>query len=91
MTRRSIRVWTPTVLMVLMAVGIVVEGVLLVPVVQRQAMQSEDGRRARVTQCAREPVFRKLVVAANRFHLVTAADLEAFKRTAPHDCPVPTP
>jgi hypothetical protein len=86
---RSVRVWVPTVVMVLMAIGIVVEGVLLIPVIQRQATQSEDGRKARVTQCAREPVLRKLVVGAHRFPVlgVTAADVDAFTRTAPRDCP----
>jgi hypothetical protein len=85
---RSVRVWAPTVVMVLMAIGIVVEGVLLIPVIQRQATQSEDGRKARVTQCAREPVLRKLVFAGKRFRLLTPADVDAFTRTAPRDCPV---
>jgi hypothetical protein len=71
-----VRVWVPTVVMVLMAIGIVVEGVLLIPVIQRQATQSEDGRKARVTQCAREPVLRKLVFAGKRFRLLTPADVD---------------
>jgi hypothetical protein len=84
---KSVRVWAPTLVMILMAVGIVVEGVLLIPVIQRQATQSEDGRKARVTQCQREPVLRKLVFAGKRFRLLTPADVDAFARTAPRDCP----
>jgi hypothetical protein len=81
--------WAPTLVMVLMAIGIVIEGAFLIPVVKRQAAQSADGRKARVTQCAREPVLRKLVVGAHRFPVlgVTAADVDAFTRTAPRDCP----
>jgi hypothetical protein len=55
---------------------------LLLLLVQRSA----DGLAARATQCAREPVLRKLVVAGEHYRLLTAADRREFERTAPRDC-----
>lgn len=75
----------PVVLGVL-AVGIAINFALLIPTLRKQSLQAADGQKARVTQCAREPVIRKLVLAGQHYHLLTAADVADFRRTAPH-CP----
>jgi hypothetical protein len=52
---------------------------------------AREGQKARVTQCEREPVIDKLVVAGARYRFLTPGDVARFKRTAPKGCPTPTP
>lgn len=63
--KRRVRDWAYPVLMAAMAVGIVVEAILLVPVMQNQAEQSKSGQQARMTQCQVRPVTIK---KENWFH-----------------------
>jgi hypothetical protein len=73
-------------LIILLALGIGAEAVFLVPTIRQVGSQVRDGRKARTTQCEREPIFRKLVVAGAHYHLLDPADVETFRRTAPA-CP----
>lgn len=73
-------------LIIALALGIGAEAVFLVPTIRRVGGQVRDGRKARATQCAREPVLRKLIVAGAHYRLLSPADVQTFKRTAP-TCP----
>jgi hypothetical protein len=48
---------------------------------------ASDGAKARVTQCQREPVIHKLIVAGAHYHLLSPADVKTFRKTAPQGCP----
>jgi hypothetical protein len=54
------------------------------------AARSADGRRAREMMCRREPTLEKLVAAGEHYGLLARADVDAFRRTSPQDCP-PSP
>jgi hypothetical protein len=83
--KRAAKSWAMPLLLGLLAVGIAVNFALLIPALRREASQAQGGHQARVTQCAREPIFRKLIVAGEHYHLLSARDVQTFKRTAP-DC-----
>jgi hypothetical protein len=70
-------------LIIFLALGIGAEAVFLVPTIRRVGGQVRDGRKAHVTQCAREPILRKLVVAGAHYRLLRPEDVQTFKRTAP--------
>jgi hypothetical protein len=83
--KRAAQSWFLPVLLGLLAVGIAVNFALLIPTLHKQASQAQEGKKARLTQCAREPILRKLVSAGAHYHLINAKDLRTFERTAP-DC-----
>lgn len=53
----------------------------------RTGSLASDGAKARATQCLREPIIRKLVVAGEHYHLLAPADVLTFRETAPKGCP----
>jgi hypothetical protein len=69
----------------MLIVGVVNLGIFGYILVSR----STEGKNARTTQCAREPVFRKIMVAGVKYRLLTREDLREFDRNAPTGCPPP--
>lgn len=72
--------------MIVCAIGACLNFVGLGFAMHRIGAQASAGQRARATQCAREPIIRKLVVAGERYRLLDHADVATYRRTAP-DCP----
>jgi type II secretory pathway component PulF len=72
-------------LLVLVVVNFALVGFLLYRVVQ----MAQDGQRARMTQCTREPVMRKIVAGAAHYRIIRPEDARTFEATAPKDCPAP--
>lgn len=75
-------------------IGEIIGFTILVPLAGEVADQAKAGNSAKMTQCARNPVSQKLALAAYavRHNLpersrITAAELEAFKKTSPKNCP----
>lgn len=87
--KTAARTWGRPVFLALLAVGIAINFALLVPVIRKQARQSREGQKARDTQCRTFPVAIKLYTAGERYHLITAADLQTYLAAAPKGCPRP--
>lgn len=49
-----------------------------------------EGQKARDTQCRTFPISVKLYEAAERYHFVTADELQTYRDAAPRGCPPPT-
>jgi hypothetical protein len=49
-----------------------------------------EGQKARDTQCETFPISVKLYEAAERYHFITAGELEKYRGAAPKGCPPPT-
>lgn len=77
----TLRTWSVPIAIAVLGIVITVNFLLLIPTVH-------EGQKARTTQCEREPIFRKLVVAGAHYHLLNALDVATFERTAP-DCAKP--
>lgn len=43
-----------------------------------------EGQKARVTQCTREPVYHKLILAGRHYRLLNDADVRHFEATSPN-------
>jgi hypothetical protein len=63
----------------LMAVGIVFNFTLLVPLIGQVALQSSEGQAARDRQQAVYPVSLKLYVDAARRGVISASELDCFR------------
>lgn len=66
---------------------LIAECIVLVWLLRQDSVRSDQGQMARMTQCAREPVFRKLVVAGRHYGLLNRGDVAVFMRTSPQGCP----
>jgi type II secretory pathway component PulF len=72
-------------LLILVVVNFALVGFLLYRVVH----MAQDGQQARITQCTREPVMRKIVAGAAHYRIIQPEDARTFMATAPKDCPAP--
>lgn len=80
-----LRTWGWPTALGLMAVGIVVNFTLLVPLIGTVATESAKGKDARDRQQAVYPVSVKLYVDAERRGVITARELACFKDSS--KCP----
>jgi len=80
-----LRTWWRPVLLGLMTAGIVVNFALLLPLINRFAMESAKGKDARDRQQAVYPVSVKLYEDAERRRVITVRELACFKDSS--KCP----
>lgn len=76
-------------LVVALAIGTSLNFWLLIPALSKLKEQSEEGKKARVTQCRVFPISIKVYTAAVRYELISQQDLQTYKRAAPQGCPKP--
>jgi hypothetical protein len=74
-------------LVIALAVGTSLNFWLLVPALSKLKAQSEEGQKARATQCEVFPVTLKVYTAAVRYRLISEEDLATYRRASPTGCP----
>jgi hypothetical protein len=75
--------WAYPIVMATMAVGIVIEASLLVPVIQKQAEASRAGADARVRQCELAPISDKQEQWFHASGVISYEELQKYREGAP--------
>ena len=83
---RTLREYWLPIFLALLALGITVNFVLLVPALKQLKGQARDGEVDRDRQCLLYPISLKLYEGAYEYGIISQADLDKFRQSRPRGC-----